>query len=225
MPETKNIEQRLAATETDVRHLAETVETLARGINHLRDDVMRKLEDYSSKGAITWPVIFTAIGTLLACMTIAGMVHAMSLQPLAEGIARNSIAQLRHESLEGHPESIRDTAVLRNDVDRIDNELETLDTTLQREMRLLDDTGQSRIDHLDTLLQREMRLLLDSRAVEAQAMKERVSTIEQWVADHDKHTLGLNAAQWERIRALERAEYGDAQPISHGEPRNGQVAH
>lgn len=47
-------------------------------------------------------------------------------------------------------------------------------------------------------------------------LAQRVRDGEMWQADHDLRVRGLNSAQWERIRALERELYGAA-----GDPGEG----
>ena len=206
------LEQRLASTETDVRHLAESVDSLTRSVSHRFDDVLAKLDTYSQRGAITWPLIFTAVTTLLGCATIAGVIHSMSINPVIQGVAANAVALQRHADQDGHPEAMKQAAVLRNDVDRLDSRIETLDEMLQREMRLLDATNMQRLDHLDETLQREVRLLLDARKIESDAVTDRLIRAEQWITDHDQSSLRADSSQWERIRALERSEYGAALP-------------
>ncbi len=45
-----------------------------------------------------------------------------------------------------------------------------------------------------------------------------VDKLRDWQADHDKRVRGLNAAQWERIRAIERKVFGNPGPNGGYDP-------
>lgn len=44
-------------------------------------------------------------------------------------------------------------------------------------------------------------------------LKRRLEGTEKWEEDHDRRVVGTNAAQWERIKALERAVFGDKNSV------------
>lgn len=49
--------------------------------------------------------------------------------------------------------------------------------------------------------------------------RRRLAVIEGWITEHDLRVVGLNAAQWERIRALERNTYGEPPPsVEYNKP-------
>jgi len=50
-----------------------------------------------------------------------------------------------------------------------------------------------------------------SLELELKELHRRLDFAESWEKDHDKRVVGLNAAQWERIRAIERKVFG--QPV------------
>lgn len=54
-------------------------------------------------------------------------------------------------------------------------------------------------------------------AIEFGNLKEQSRDGARWRDEHDLRVRGLNAAQWERIKALERAAYGQSGLISGGE--------
>ncbi len=58
-----------------------------------------------------------------------------------------------------------------------------------------------------------LQRLLDQRLSQLEKDSDRN---QEWKSDHDLRVRGLNAAQWERIRALERRVYGTPLPISIG---------
>jgi len=51
----------------------------------------------------------------------------------------------------------------------------------------------------------------DLNRMEAEIISQRA-----WQQDHDIRVVGLNAAQWERIKANERAIYGASSPVEFG---------
>lgn len=201
---TVDIEARLASTESDVAHLSETLDTFSRTVVRRFDEISNQISKISDKNTITWPLIFTAIGTLVGCATLAGVIHAMSLSPLVASINRNTADLQRFYDSPGHPEMVRQTATLENDVRHIETKLTQLDEVLQREMRLLDAQGDEKIANLDDILQRETRLLLDSQKVADQEMSRRLETTEKWIVDHDSRVVDTNAQQTARLNAIEK---------------------
>ncbi len=83
-----------------------------------------------------------------------------------------------------------------------------LDITLQREMRLLDERADEKVRGMDERLQMEMRLLGEADKVRLDQMVATIVRILTWQDQHDKRVVGLNAAQWESIRSLERQVFG-----------------
>lgn len=126
----QEFESRLASNEADIRHISESVDSLTRAVSRQFTELSGKLDQLATKGAITWPLVFTAITTLLGIATVGGVIHAMSLSPLADGIGRN------HEYL----------MIQRGELKEGDAKLSD---RLQQEMRLLDREMGVKIDALE----------------------------------------------------------------------------
>ncbi|MEK9811355.1 MAG: hypothetical protein VW362_12960, partial [Candidatus Nanopelagicales bacterium] len=135
---------------------------------------------------------------------IGGIIHTMSLQPLYEAVQRHDREWERHADSPGHPEMVRQTAVLENDVRHIEDKVKALDEVLQREMRLLDVAIDNKLENLDEMLQRETRLLLESQKLADVELSRRVQQAETWMVDHDKRVVDTNASQTARLNALEK---------------------
>jgi len=82
MAMTDTEQERLSALETDVRHVAHSVETLANNVTRFITEIRSELRDIREGSKITWPLIFTAIGTFTSILVIAGALHYQSQQPI-----------------------------------------------------------------------------------------------------------------------------------------------
>ena len=75
---------------------------------------------------------------------------------------------------------------------------------------------------LGTLFQSQQGAL--AKLVDTQMVEQgrRLALVEVWTDSHDLRVRGLNTAQWERIKALERVTYGESISIEVGEAPGGQ---
>lgn len=201
------LEQRLASTESDVRHLTESVDLMGRSVNDRFDDVatqfrtvLNKLDEYSRQGAITWPLIFTAVGTLVGCATLAGLIHMMSLRPLTDAIGRNRADMQLHESQAGHPEMMVATAVLQEadsklkievdhhqelqeaEQEKIQVQVEGLRELLTAKLKFLEERADRNVDDIssmDMIIQREMGLHVDHLDEMVKSLRDRLLKLER----------------------------------------------
>lgn len=77
----------------------------------------------------------------------------------------------------------------------------------------------------ETIAAREERddhALLKSLETRLKQVEKDRDNSQEWQDDHDLRVRGLNSAQWERIRSLERQVYGKSMPISIGEAPGAQ---
>jgi len=154
----QNMSQAVASlTDTVKTGFAETREMMASAArrqdertSELHQRLDRQAEKSSERGKINWGVA-VALCSLIWVVVIAVVTWGMSQA------TQVAVAQVKAEFMEG--------------------EIVQLDTMLQREMRLIDDTRKMEIAGLDTQLQREMRMLDDVSA-------ERHNRQEDRLADH-----------------------------------------
>lgn len=160
----RTTEEKVAGLERDISNIYGALDRITNSVEGL----LAKFEEASRRGQITWPLIFAFVTTMVAVLSVGGIVVNQRITPIERVALENSVA-LREQLAESvrHEERIaflRERGVERGE--EVARRLNELDTTIQREMRLLDETGAARVDGMDTVLQREMQLNL--KAVEAQ---------------------------------------------------------
>ena len=190
---------RVAKLERDVAHIGLAVDAIRKSVDTL-----------SSRGQITWPVIFTFATAFVGVVSIGGAIHMLSLKPLETASTDNHrvieavVGRLEaHMATDGHPKAMIEAARIDERNKRHDAELtnlreqvRTLDDTLQREMRLLVATADAKVEALDSRLQREM---VDKLAVG----DVRLSSLETSLKEHKSeanHPYGV-LVEVEKLRA------------------------
>ena len=169
--------ERVSAVERDVQHLSDSVSGLSRevrtGFEEMRDAISKNRTPVTQLAgwatviialvaAVLWPQIQTDTrhDLHLVKLTEAFTQHISDGHPrrVEDQVHRNrdDLDWLRnqlenHMKSEGHP-----TAITR--IESLEEGLKLLDESLQREMRLLDDSNNARNQQLDISLQREMDL-------------------------------------------------------------------
>lgn len=139
-----DLDTRVTRVESDLHNLAESVDdirdtmdtrftNLDRRLDQGLAEVFHKIDRVGEKNQITWPLIFTAVTTLVAIAGVGGVIHSMSLKPLAEATKANART--------------------------IERATENLDEVLQREMRLLDERQRERIDGVQSTDHQRFRAL------------------------------------------------------------------
>lgn len=193
-----NIETRVGRLEGAVESLAsevkqtnETVKDLAHHIMTFQDKVNSNINAASSPN---WPLI-VSMGSLIATIVIMGAtLTAFMFSGQSERIADNRAtiqhlrttdydAQYRHGSLDAWRENVNE-------------ELDDLDVTLQREIKLLNDFTQERIVALDNKLQHEFN---GSLQVHASALE----NLQSWQLKHSEEAatkFGLLEGQVEAMQ-------------------------
>lgn len=86
---------RVARLETQVGHLEESVQVIHRKVDSGFHDLAQQISQQANSNRITWPLIFTAIGTIVSVLVVAAMVMGMALEPMR-----------KHMELDGHPKAI-----------------------------------------------------------------------------------------------------------------------
>lgn len=140
-----HVEQEVAGLKTDVAH-----------IRHSQDNIEDALRDISKRIAENnrpqWATYAAWASVLIVMAAAFGSGYVDDLKDV-EGEVDVVEARFRqHEQLGGH-------RPMQQRIGALEDEVVKLDTVLQREMRLLDDTMSVRIEQMDETLQREMRLL------------------------------------------------------------------
>lgn len=161
-------EAHLAALETRLESQGDDLHRLSKAVEQL-----------AAKGH-PWSVIWSAIGVGVSVML--GVV-ALMLQGYRSDIDRldqnqkeqTSIQQSnRHTEVQELTERARWMGATDTHIAALDKRLLALDETLQREMRLLDATGDAKLASLDKRLQQEMRLLVEPMKLQISDTRELV---------------------------------------------------
>lgn len=181
------------------------VSSLGGAVSRLTDMVADLANRFTQVGKPNNTLIISAIGVAFTALAYIG---SQWLDPVRSEIDR-------HEA-----------DITQMDV-KAANLVDRLDTTIQREMRLLDATMESRIGSLDKTLQREMDLkdnLIDAKVEAVQAAADRnaqhlsgrdgmrfnMPDYERLVApeikDHDERLLSIESSRWPASEGMENRE-------------------
>ena len=79
---TEQYDDRLSTLESDLRHVTGSVESLARSVNSLVIEIRSEVKEIREGGEITWPLILSAIGTIVSVTIIVGALFYQGIQPL-----------------------------------------------------------------------------------------------------------------------------------------------
>lgn len=104
---------------------------------------------------------------------------------------------------------------------QISKQLKDMDSVLQREMRLLDQTQESNIAALDKRLQQEMRLLIEPRKVQTEKIEEQLKTLNLQI----QQTQGnrFTREDWHKERSVfDERVYSLAERLAEVERRDWQ---
>ena len=203
-----SILSRMSSLETGYEGLSRDVHNIAKSLEGFASETRTAIKDLASRISDShktpWGVLASWAAVVLSFVSVIGGLVAYGINGRIDNLARGNRELTKdfiaHTS-NGHPRNVV-AATVRNK-----ERIEQLDTVLQREMRLLDQEGAAKLADLDKRLQLEMRLLQQIRDAKLDAILKRLDKAELWMVDHDKRVVGLNAAQWERIKALERVVY------------------
>ncbi len=77
-------------------------------------------------------------------------------------------------------------------------------------------TAMSRLDNIADL-EREDHAKIMTFDVRLSRLEKDTDNSQAWMNNHDLRVRGLNSAQWERIKSLEREVYGYPMPVAIGE--------
>lgn len=83
---------------------------------------------------------------------------------------------------------------------QISKQIKDMDTVLQREMRLLDQTQESNIASLDQRLQQEMRLLIEPRKVQTQKIEEQLQDLNRQIQSTQSNRF--TREDWHKERTI-----------------------
>ena len=222
------LEKSEASVNTSIESLAGQVRRLAETTEIRMGQLSDKIDQSVERNRITWPLIFACITTIVSVLGVVGVIGRMAITPVTEHLVqlRADSKSDRHEFLDhiqeqGHTGMQIRVKALESTVDSLADKGEErfrfLDESLQREMRLLDDAVEASIKGLDVALQREMADGDEKIKIISDTLKSRVLNLEQWQTEHDQRVVGINAAQWERLKALERQVFGKPLSVGFGE--------
>lgn len=115
-------DERISTLETEIKHVNSSVESLAKSVSSLVSEIKTELKDIREAGRITWPLIFTAIGTLVMLATIAGTLHYQSLSPIYLLLEKSEIQTSLERNYSGQIEELR-VQINANSIKEIKEEL------------------------------------------------------------------------------------------------------
>lgn len=192
----ESVEQRVARLES-------LTEAIVRAVDSLTGDVRSLAASFEKRGRPEWTTYFGFAGIIL---TIVGMVGGS----VAWGYGKD---QTRLESLvadmgERELEWQFNRGQIHNKVTGLESMTADLDIRLQREMRDVNATTEAKLDAMDKRLQEEItrsaHVDAESRGV-IEAAVNSLQSSQQWM--QREWSTGM-----ERIRALERAQWGGHTP-------------
>jgi hypothetical protein len=203
--------------DTEVSSLGERVagiNSTMQGINKGLGDLVKSFNIHNQlqQEATKPPYMFFIGAITLVVIVVGGIIGAFS-SGYVRDITRIEATQLReanhvylHEVTFGHP-------ALTQKVDMLLTKTDNLDISLQREMRLLNDTITVRINELDKRLQREMELREKVFRVTVEDIKYRIRSVSKWQENYDNIATEIHATQKENLRALEREVFGNRRKV------------
>lgn len=114
----RDISERVTKLEEDVSHISDGLDSLRGETQAGFRDLFKAIRDQNERSRITWPLIFTAVGTLIGVLGLVGIIGSMSLRPLQmeidnikAGVAHSSTA-LKHD-IADHVGTVRRECELR----------------------------------------------------------------------------------------------------------------
>lgn len=195
----------MAELESRVATLESEVTNLVRSVNRIGESIDKLSIKVSAGGQTNWGVL-ASFGTLI--VIIVATLGTLALLPVRASL-ETSLGQFReHEQKESHPAADVALKELRRNYDETKVNLRNQDDALQDEMRRINDATKELLDEMNKGLQDEFKLMLATHSKAQEATEKSVDRIMEWTDVHDRRVVGIDAAQWERIRAIERSVFG-----------------
>lgn len=205
--DTRSTDERVATVETQVSALHGDFSELKKQVSHLADVVTRGFARINEGSKTNWAMIFGSMSILLIIIGFIGSGYVRDINRVEEG---------GKALLEARIQSLGVVSNLQTRVQASEDSIDKLDVTLQREMRLLDSATDAEIEALAERIHKENELTGRANDIQLTEIRRRLGSIEAWQKTHDSRVVGLNAAQWERIKGLEREVFGKAAGVSFG---------
>lgn len=152
---------------------------------------------------------FGGMAILAVVGTMTGVVTAV-VRPMNQRIAALEKQIHSHIGIKDHP--LVQTEGIRHNREAI--------TAIQGQMHTDDQREQVDARRMGEI-EVELRALREISDVRAEQEITGISELRKWAAAHDLRVVALNAAQWERIRSLERKVFGSTIPIEQGPDTGG----
>lgn len=169
-------ESRIARLETVVTNIHEDLTALNKNVSHLATetrDAIKVMSDKISESQKTpWNTLGTWAAVVISVIVLGGSGFVRDLNRIDSDHYVGAERLRTHELSLGHPALIQR-------VDSVEKDLGNMDTTLQREMRLLDAKGAADLEALDIRLQREMDLKQEADNAKIMELRRRVNRLEK----------------------------------------------
>lgn len=144
-------EQRLSHLEANVNNLSITVGKHTEAVENQFRALNSRLDQNAERGRITWPLVFAAIGAIVGLLGIVATVGTLALTPLKFGVVENYKAVTNHKETDGHP-------ALSQQVSNNTKAIKDQDETLQKEMTILHQEQDAKLNALETNIKSEVGL-------------------------------------------------------------------
>lgn len=166
-------------------------------------------------GAQAWAIIGAILGAVATFTTVILALAAIfqgQQEALEKRITKN---EMSFEKQATKTEVSLKELINKNEIDTHRN-LDKLDTKLQIEIEKLHENTKLELQALDTKLQIELTGVESRERLSATEKRRRLLELEGWQVEHAL-TIQSDSAQWERIKAIERAIHGRSFSIAVGE--------
>jgi hypothetical protein len=176
------LEQENASINSDIKNIVSAVRDLASDVKAIKDG------SRTNWGMLAaWATVIIAIMVYHSSLTMEPLKHALE----------------DHESWKAHPFVLERHAKTEERSKRFENKLIELDIDLQREMRDVAKVNEVTIKSLDTMLQREIRLINATTLENISAVSDRVSNLEESI-HHHQNTNGHPYLQEKMLESIEK---------------------
>lgn len=207
---TRDIQEVSKAVGAVGKQVGDLKDTFADSLSKNREDFNTQIEHVvdrlTSAHKPQWQTISSFVVLAITVLGMAGAVVGLilsgqsdNLKQLQVQVAASQMAEVTKAHDDGKTEAVREYTTLAIKELKRDNENThgAMDISLQREMRLLNDTIVTRIVSLDEKLQHEF-------GKELLNLKELVAELKKWRLEHTEHSATSSASQEVKIENIQK---------------------
>jgi hypothetical protein len=203
-----DMQARVGRLEGAMESLAHEMETTNRSVKELvmtvgsfKEDMLKTLAAINNPKP-NWPLIvglgsliltIIGIGGLFTYNTMSGVRDIINVNTIAIAQLKDEIGKTKYE--EGKQSEWRIG---------VDNSIVRLDSSLQREMRLINDTTETKIKSLDEKLQSETKGINETLKKEVEGLISNVTDLRTWRLSHAEQYATIDGENKARFDSLEK---------------------